>query len=71
MKRLIRSIVIFTFVMVATIAFNRVEVRATGYDPETGTVWINSDQTEDEWRAAEEAERGRSGDRGSRPGGSA
>ena len=31
MKRLIRSIVIFTFVMVATIAFNRVEVRAEGY----------------------------------------
>ncbi len=28
MRRLIRSIVIFTFVMVVTIAFNRVEVRA-------------------------------------------
>ena len=59
MKRLIGSVVIFTFVMVATIAFNRVEVRAAGYDPETGIIDLTGcgGLTEDEWRAAEEAER--------------
>lgn len=43
--------------MVATIAFNRVEVRAAGYDPETGiidTTGVDT-MTEDEWRAAHDA----------------
>ena len=51
MKRLIRSIVIFTFVMVAAVAFNRVEVKAE----DGNAVHYNSTSTEDEWRAAEEA----------------
>ena len=55
MKRLIRSIVIFTFVMVATIAFNRVEVRAAGWDDSTVDLSGCGSGTEDEWRAANEA----------------
>lgn len=59
MKRLIRSIVIFTFVMVATIAFNRVEVRAAGWDDTTIDITGVNGGSEDEWRAAHEAEAAR------------
>ena len=62
MKRFLKSFGIFAIVMIVTVAFNTVEVRAD-IDPETGlgwddsTIYINSTMTEDEWRAAEEAER--------------
>lgn len=61
MKRLIKSFGIFAIVMIVTVAFNTVEVKAD-IDPETGlgwddsTIYINSTMTEDEWRAALEAD---------------
>ena len=55
MKRLIRSVAIFTFVMVATVAFSRVEVKATGWDDTTIDITGVNGGSEEEWRAANEA----------------
>ena len=58
MKRFIKSFGIFAIMIIATVTFNTIEIRAAGYDPETGIIDLTGSGglTEDEWRAALEAD---------------